>query len=150
MAISLVTLRQTAAASADPTLFVPAGSALVALQHWTTILGPGMAGFNALMLGTALFRSRLVPRPLPALGMIGAPFFIVSIAAEILGFGIVGTPLHALVVAPFFIWELVLGLYLTFHGFRPSAPLSLAAAGFPPTLTSAPANANALPTGGVA
>jgi len=127
MAISLVTLRQAAAASVDPTAFVPAGSALVAMQHWTTVLGPGMASFNALMLGTALYRSGLVPRAIPALGLVGAPMFIAFVAGTILGVTETGSVLQGIAVAPFFIWELAVGLWMTFKGFRPSAPIVRAA-----------------------
>jgi len=90
------------------------------------MIGPNMAGFNALMLGTALYRARLVPRALPALGIIGAPILITFVVGTILGLTGPGTLFHGIAVAPFFIWELVLGLWLTFKGFNENSRIGLA------------------------
>jgi Domain of unknown function (DUF4386) len=124
--LSLITLRQGAAASGDPASVVPVAGALVALRHWAMVIGPNMAAFNALMLGTALYRARLVPRPLPALGIIGAPILISYVVLTILGWNLQGTLFQVIAVMPFFIWELVLGLWLTFKGFNESSPLAVA------------------------
>jgi hypothetical protein len=90
------------------------------------VLGPNMAGFNALMLGTALYRGRLVPRWLPALGLIGAPILITYVVLTVLGWNLQGTVFQAIAVFPFFTWELALGLWLTFKGFNKSSPLAIA------------------------
>lgn len=121
--LSLVTLHQAASASAAPGAFDPVGQALAAVRHWSIVIGPGMASFNALMFGTLLFRARLVPRAIPALGLVGAPIFITFIVGTILGVTGPGTPFQAIAVAPFFIWELVVGLWMTFKGFDRSAPI---------------------------
>jgi hypothetical protein len=124
--LSLITLRQEAAASGDAASVVPAAGALVAVRHWAMVLGPNMAAFNALMLGTALYRGRLVPRAIPALGLIGAPLLISYVVLTILGWNLQGTLAQLIAVMPFFIWELVLGLWLTFKGFNESSPLAIA------------------------
>ena len=68
--LSIVTLRQ---AGAGPDALVT-GQALVALYDWTFLLGQALLpGINALLLGSLMYRSRLVPRSLPMLGLIGAP-----------------------------------------------------------------------------
>ena len=121
--LSLVTLHQAAGASGDPAAYDPVGQALAAVRHWSIVIGPGMASFNALMFGTLLYRSRLVPRAIPALGIVGAPIFITFIVGTILGVTGPGTAFQAIAVAPFFIWELVVGLWMTFKGFDPSAPI---------------------------
>jgi hypothetical protein len=123
--LALITLRQEGAASGDAASLVPVGSALVAIRHWAMVLGPNMAAFNALMLGTALYRSRLVPRAIPALGIIGAPILISYVIATILGVQAAGTIFQIAAVMPFFIWELVLGLWLTFKGFNETSPLAI-------------------------
>jgi hypothetical protein len=84
-----------------------------------------MAPFNALMLGTALYRARLVPRWMPALGLVGAPLLISFVIGNILGIAQTGTLFHAVAVLPFFVWELVLGLWLTFKGFNEDSPIAL-------------------------
>lgn len=125
--LALTTLRQQGATSGDAASLEPVSSALVAVRQWAMVLGPNMAAFNALMLGTALYRARLVPRAIPALGIIGAPILITWVVGMILGLAAPGTIFHGIAVLPFFIWELVLGLWLTFKGFNEHSRLGLAA-----------------------
>ena len=67
--LSVVTLRQ-AGAGANA---VVTGQALVAQYNWFFLLGQSlMPVVNALLLGSLLYRSRLVPRVLPVVGFIGA------------------------------------------------------------------------------
>ena len=55
------------------------GQALVALYDWTFLLGQSlMPAVNALLLGSLLYQSRLVPRVLPVLGFIGAALLVAS------------------------------------------------------------------------
>jgi hypothetical protein len=123
--LSIVTLHQQVVAGADGKALTPVAAALVAIRNWAMVLGQNMAPFNALMLGTALYRARLVPRAIPALGLIGAPILIAWVAAKILGLSEPGSLFHTLGVAPFFFWELALGLWLTFKGFNESSPLAV-------------------------
>jgi hypothetical protein len=123
--LAVITLRQHGAVSGDAAALVPVASALVAVRTWAMTIGPNMAAFNALMLGTALYRARLVPRAIPALGIIGAPILIAFVIGTILGLTGPGTPFQVIAVMPFFIWELVLGLWLTFKGFNESSPLAI-------------------------
>jgi hypothetical protein len=124
--LAVVSLRQQGAATGDAESLLPVGSALVAVRDWAMTLGPNMAAFNALMLGTALYRGRLVPRALPALGIIGAPILIAYVICNILGLTGPGTLFQGIAVMPFFTWELVLGLWLTFKGFNKDSELALA------------------------
>jgi hypothetical protein len=72
--LSVVTLRQPDASGAEATSRVIAAEGLVAVHDWTFLLGPGvMPGVNALLLGYLMYRSRLVPRIIPIIGLIGAP-----------------------------------------------------------------------------
>jgi hypothetical protein len=64
--LAVVSLRQGVGGpgAADSATLVATGRALVAVRDWTFLLGPGlMPAMNALLLGTMLFRSRLVPAP---------------------------------------------------------------------------------------
>lgn len=125
--LAVVSLRQQGAAAGDAAALEPAGRALAEIRYWAMIVGPNMAAFNALMLGTALYRGRLVPRAIPALGIVGAPILISFVVGTILGLTGPGTVFHGIAVAPFFIWELALGLWLTFKGFNRSSPIATAA-----------------------
>src|SRR3954467_48000 len=106
--LSIMTLHQQVAAGADGEALVPVAAALVAVRNWAIVLGSNMAPFNALMLGTALYRARLVPRWMPALGVIGDPILTSLAIRHHLGRAPPGTLFHAVAVFPFFVWELVL------------------------------------------
>jgi hypothetical protein len=119
--LSLVTLRQHlgGAAGANAAALVTTGASHVAVYNWTFLLGQSlMPGINALLLGSLLYRSRLVPRIIPALGLIGAPFLICTVIVTVFGGFKLGSPeLAALPVAA---WELSLGVWLVVKGFKPS------------------------------
>ena len=86
--LSIVTLRQDLAgtAGADAASLVTTGQSLVATSNWTFLLGPDlMAGINALLLGSLMYRSRLVPRVIPAVGLIGGPLLIAASIAIFFG-----------------------------------------------------------------
>lgn len=118
--LSVVTLRQDGAAGGDAAALVPIGQALVAVHDWAQILGPGMAGVNALLLGTLMFRSGLVPRWIPSIGLVGGPVYLSAVVAIIIGVTEPGSAWQAIGGAPMFVWELALGLWMTFKGFKPS------------------------------
>jgi hypothetical protein len=124
--LTITTLRQQGAADGNAAELSPIAHAFAAVRNWAMTIGPNMAGFNALMLGTALYKGRLVPRALPALGIIGAPILIAYVIASILGAPVYGTIFQAAAVFPFFTWELLLGLWLTFKGFNEDSPLAIA------------------------
>jgi hypothetical protein len=119
--LSLVTLRQDlgAAAGANAAALVTTGAAHVAIYKWTFLLSQSiMPGINALLLGSLMYRSRLVPRIIPVVGLIGAPFLICTVIATLFGGMKLGSPEFAAV--PVAAWELSLGVWLVVKGFRPS------------------------------
>lgn len=120
--LAVVTLRQAGAGAG--TLVV--GQALVALHDWFRLGQNLMPAVNALLLGSLLYRSRLVPRILPLLGFIGAPLLIANTIAVM--FGINSGPIYLLTgigVLPIALWEFSLGVWLTFKGFDPQAVAAL-------------------------
>ena len=62
------------------------------------------------------------------LGLIGAPIFTSWIIGYVMGVTEPGTAWHGIGVAPIFIWELSIGLWMTFKGFLKEAPLMVEAA----------------------
>lgn len=125
--VAVVTLRQAGAAGADAATLVTVGRALIAVRDGAHLFGPGVIpGLNALLLGYLMYRSRLVPRAIPAMGLIGAPLFLVGVSGVILGFT-EHSPVYGIAVIPIALWELSLGLWLTFKGFNPDAPILAAA-----------------------
>ena len=118
--LAVVTLRQEAAGSTDPATLVTTGHALVAVRDWTFQFGPNLcAALNALMFGTLLYRSRLVPRIIPIIGLIGAPLLLAVTTTTVLGLTEQGSVWFAAAV-PVAAWELSVALYLVIKGFKPS------------------------------
>ena len=126
--LSIVTLQKPGATGAEASLLVTVQQALVTVRNWAFVLGTGVPALNAFLLGWLMYKSRLVPRAIPVIGLIGAPLFTSWIIGYILGVTEPGTAWHAIGVAPIFIWELSLGLWMTFKGFRNEAPLMVEAA----------------------
>jgi hypothetical protein len=125
--LTVVTLRQEAAAGADAGSLVAVGESLVALHDWTFLFGPGfVVGVgNGLILGYLMYRSALVPRAMAVLGLVGGPLIIASGIAVIFGLIEQGGPVQLIVVIPEFFWELSLGIWLIVKGFNPAAVASL-------------------------
>src|SRR4029078_892725 len=125
--LTVVTLRQPGATGVEATSLVITQQALVAVKDWTFMIGPGMAGLNALLLGTLMYRSRMVPRIIPTLGLIGAPLYLSAQIAPAFGFNETTTVWSAVGLLPIFVWELSLGLWMAIKGFKRSAPIVAAA-----------------------
>jgi hypothetical protein len=127
--LSIVTLRQDvgAAGGANAATLVIAGQSLVAIHDWTFLIGQTLLpGINALLLGSLMYRSGLVPRVIPLLGLIGGPLLISSAIGQVLGVNEQYSAWSAIAVLPIFVWELFLGLWLTFKGFKPSPVVTAA------------------------
>lgn len=143
--LAVVTLRQNGAvAGTDNAAMVGIGQALIVVRDHTARLGPGFVPvLNALCLGYVLYRSRLVPRLIPALGLIGAPLLLASVTARIFGLDTDTSVFAAMALPPIFFWELSVGLWLTFKGFKPAA---LVALGFHPHDSDAQGSSTTPPT----
>jgi hypothetical protein len=111
--LTVVALRQGAAAGADAASLVTAGESLVALHEWTRLLGPGfMVGVgNGLILGYLMYTLRLVPRGMAVLGLVGGPLIIASGVGVLLGVIEEGGVVQGLATIPEFFWELLLGVW---------------------------------------
>jgi hypothetical protein len=121
--LSVVTLREdlAGATGAEATSLVTTGQALVALHDWTFLLGPGLIpGINALCLGYVMYRSRLVPRIIPAIGLAGAPLILASATGTIFGAWDQVSAAGALGALPIAVREFSLGVWLTVKGFKPT------------------------------
>ncbi len=123
-----MTLRQTGANEADAASLVTVQQSFIAVRDWSFVLGTGVPALNAFLLGWLMLQSRLVPRAIPVIGLIGAPLFASWVIGYVLGVTEADSAWHAIGVAPIFIWELSLGLWMTFKGFRKEAPLMVEAA----------------------
>jgi Domain of unknown function (DUF4386) len=81
-----------------------------------------MPAFHAALLGYLMYRSGLVPRLIPAMGLIGAPLLASSTLEMRLGVNERGSVGEVVGTAPIFFWELSLRLWRTFKGLQPIRP----------------------------
>jgi len=118
--LALVSLRASAGVTtADPEGFLAAGSVLVAWYEWTTLLGPGLVcGTNTVLMAYLMYRSRLVPRIIPILGLVGGPLIFVVTVVKMFGILEQLPEWTGITVIPIFAWEVTLALWLIFKGFR--------------------------------
>ena len=123
--LGIATLQQETAGAAEGTV----AYTLAALKDWTFTLGGGgwVVGWgNGLILSYMMYRTQLVPRPWPWLGLIGGPLLIATGTAIIFSGNHPSSTLRALqgiATVPEFLWELFLGVYCTIWGFRREAPI---------------------------
>ena len=120
--LSLVTLQQAGAG----TNALVTGHALISMYDRIFLLSQSfIPAVNALLIGSLLYQSRLVPRWLPLLGFTGMTLLVAGDGAVL--FGVIGQ--HAsttgLFAIPIAVWEFSLGVYLVVKGFRPSAITAL-------------------------
>lgn len=76
---------------------------------------------NGLLLGSLLYQTRLVPRILPIIGIIGAFTLVAGDVAVLYGVYDQRAPIAGLSAVPIALWEFSLGIYLTFKGFKENA-----------------------------
>jgi hypothetical protein len=121
--LAVVTLQQDVSGG-DPATTSAVSQGLVAVRDWTFLFGPGfMASVNAVLLGTLMYRSRLVPRVIPTIGLIGAPLLFAANLATLFGHNEQTSGITMLATLPIACWELSVGTWMTVKGFKP-APIT--------------------------
>ena len=117
--LAVYTLRQDFAGGTDTSSLTTTASALVAIKEWTFLLGPGvMAAVNALCFATIMYQTRLVPRWIPTVGLIGAPLILLSSTATLFGAWEQVSSAGLALALPVATWELSVGIYMTVKGFK--------------------------------
>jgi hypothetical protein len=124
--LSVVSLR---ASGGDGAALPLAAAALVAVKNWSFQFGPGFVVpiGNGMLLGWMMYRTGMVPRRLAMVGLVGGPVLLAASVGMLFGVLDQGDPLYAMAVAPEFIWELALGVYLTATGGRVAGLVGTAA-----------------------
>jgi hypothetical protein len=121
--LSVFTLRNdvVGTAAADPASLLTTGRAFIAIHDWTFLIGPGlMAAVNAFCIGSVMHGSKLVPRIIPTIGLIGAPLLVASCIGTVFGaFDQLSGP-AAVLALPIAAWEFSFGCWMTFKGFKPA------------------------------
>jgi|JI10StandDraft_1071094.scaffolds.fasta_scaffold554510_2 hypothetical protein len=115
--LSVVTLHQHEAGEGA----LVSSHTLVALYDRIFLLGQSfIPSINDLLLGFLLYKSRLVPRGLAIIGIVGAAPLFAGYLAIIFGFIGRQSPLAGLAALLVAVFEFSLGIYLVVKGFRPS------------------------------
>jgi hypothetical protein len=120
--LTIVTLRQTGAGANA----LPISHTFALFYDRIFLLGQSfMPAICDILLGSLLYKSRLVPRGLSLIGIIGGPILLVGYFAVM--FGLVGQhdALPGLSAIPVALFEFSLGIWLITKGFHPSAVSSL-------------------------
>jgi Domain of unknown function (DUF4386) len=120
--LSIVTLRQNGAGA--PALVT--SHALVALYNRIFLLGQSfMPAVCDLLLGYMLYKSRLVPRRLSMIGIIGGPLLVIGYVAVLFNAIDQHGGLAGLSALPVAVFEFSLGIWLIAKGFDPNAVAEL-------------------------
>jgi hypothetical protein len=107
---------QAATGELDGDIAQALGSLAVDANETAYQIGQLSLAFGALFLAALLFRTRLVPRWLAALGLVGYATHMVGAAAEIFG-----VPIGLVLLIPGAVFELALPAWLLTKGFDPAA-----------------------------
>jgi hypothetical protein len=102
------------------------GNSLVHTYEWAFEWGPGLvAGIgNGLILGYLMYKSGLVPPRMALLGLVGGPVLILNFALILTGVYKNGEGPSGLLTLPEAAWELSLGIYCAWNGFRSTSPIA--------------------------
>ena len=113
--LTIVTLRNDAVG--DTASLMTASRSLIAAHHWAFLFGPGcMPAINAMFLASVMYRFRLVPRIIPAMGLVGAPLLLAAAVTVLFG-GFTQTSTAAfLLTLPIAAWEFSIGVYMIVKG----------------------------------
>jgi hypothetical protein len=140
--LAVVTMQRdlSGTTGAEATAAVTVGQSLVAVHDWTFLFGPKLAlGVNTVLLAYLMYRSRLVPRVIAVIGLVGGSLVFASGTAVLFGLyedlSIVGV----VAAAPVLAWELSVAVWMIVKGFRPSPVLTDAARSLTPSVAPAAA-----------
>ena len=131
--LSIVTLRKAGVGSGG----LVTSHALVALYDRIFLLGQSfMPAIDDALLGFMLYQSRLVPRALSRIGLIGSPILIIGYLLVL--FGAIGqhSALAGLFALPVALFEFALGVWLVVKGFNPEAVAALESKNRPSSTTT--------------
>ncbi|WP_066052009.1 DUF4386 domain-containing protein [Robertmurraya korlensis] len=126
--LSLLTLSQefVAAGASDAASFHTSGTVLKAIHEWTFMLGPNfMLGINTMMYSYIFYKTKLVPRFIPILGMTGAT--LVFVCALLVMFGVIEqvSVWGGMLALPVAANEMILAVWLIVKGFNSSTLAAL-------------------------
>ncbi|MGK9251283.1 DUF4386 domain-containing protein [Paenibacillus humicus] len=122
--LSLLALSQNYVAAGAPDIasYQVSGTLLKAVHDYTFLLGPNLfLGINTMMYSYIFYKSKLVPRFIPLLGMTGSALILLAAFLEIFGVIDQVSAWGAVLALPIFANEMILAVWLITKGFNESA-----------------------------
>lgn len=124
--LAIVTLNHDFLQEINPNIpaYLIAGKSLLAIHNWTFLYGTNLVlGPSTFLTGYLFYKSKLVPRYISLLGLIGGP--IISVCALLVTFGLFPQiSFWGIVLAiPVFVYEMSLALWLLVKGFNSISPV---------------------------
>ena len=119
--LSVVTLNQEFTKAVNPNVisFLTAGKLLITVHNWTFLFGPNLAlGPGTLMMSFVLYKSKLVPRYIYFLGLIGGPLIFACAVLVMFGVFLQISIWGVLLAIPVFAYEMTLAVWLIVKGFN--------------------------------
>src|SRR3954468_8127616 len=112
------------AGGGEATALTTQGNSLVHTYEWAFEWGPGLvAGIgNGMIVGYLMYKSGLVPSRMAILGLIGGPVLALNFVLILAGAYKNGEGPSGVLTIPEAAWELSLGIYCAWKGFRPVTP----------------------------
>jgi len=112
----LVTLSQefVEAGSPDASYFQTLGELFESGHHWSYLIAATFTGLGGLMLCYLLYQSRLIPRLISVLGLIGYPLLATEVLIEMFGYDEI-----FILVLPLTLFEVIFPIWLFVKGFNP-------------------------------
>ncbi len=125
--LSMVTLSQEFGNAGTPDIssYLLTGKLLVTIHNWTFLLGPNLAlGPSTLLMSYFLLESKLVPRFISVLGIIGGSLILACALLVMFGVFLQVSVWGAILAIPVFAYEMSLAVWLIAKGFNSSAVYS--------------------------
>lgn len=121
--LSIVTLSQEYLTVVAPnsSSYLIAGKLLVTIHSWTFLLGPNLAlGTSTLLMSYFLYDSKLVPRFIAVLGLVGGSLLFLCALLVIFGVFLQVSVWRTILTIPVFAFEMTLAVRLIVKGFNSS------------------------------
>jgi hypothetical protein len=122
--LSLLTLSQEFVLAGAPNVssFQTSGTLLIAIHHWTFILGPNFfLGINTLLYSYLLYKSKLIPRIISAWGLTGATLIIIAALLQMFSIILPLSTWVLILATPVATYEMILAVWLIVKGFNSNA-----------------------------
>jgi Domain of unknown function (DUF4386) len=119
--LAIVTLNHEFSTEINPDTasYLINGKLLLAIHNWTFLFGPNVAlGPSTLMTSYLLYKSKLIPRAIAVLGLVGGPLIFASGLLVLFGSFLQISFWGFMLAIPVFLYEMSLAIWLLVKGFN--------------------------------